>query len=399
MCRQFDSAPGHLSHGDVANLPTADGAPSSRSAVLTALIGTRLPVLLLGALAVTLIGTLPAPTAEALWRVSPHELANLQARWDTDFYYSIATTGYHWNPATFLHQNVVFFPLYPLLMRWGGAALGGHPLLAGTVISLAAFAGAIAVLYRLAAYELGAEKAWPVILLLCTYPYALFYSAVYTESLFLFLTVSAFYAMRRGYLLPAALAGCAAGLARPNGFWLALPLLWLAWTTPQEAKRRVATCMAALAPLAGAALFAGYLELRFGDPLAWVHGQAAWGMPLLGRRPAPDPARTAADLRLKYTEVIAYAGDVLAFVGAAAAILPVARRLGMAYAIWIAVNIFPPVATHLFLSLGRFTAVLFPLFFLLALMVPRARVARVATAFAACQAVFAVWFYLWRPVV
>src|SRR6266516_760197 len=183
-----------------------------RSAVLTAVIGTRLPVLLLGALAVTLVGTIPAPTAEALWRVSPNELANLQARWDTDFYYSIATTGYHWNPAVFLHQNVVFFPLYPLLMRWGGALLGGHPLLAGTIVSLAAFAGAISVLYRLAAHELGEEKAWPVILLMSTYPVAMFYSVSYTESFFLFLTVSSFYAMRRGYLLPAAMARLSRGL-------------------------------------------------------------------------------------------------------------------------------------------------------------------------------------------
>src|SRR5438552_10374615 len=50
----------------------------------TALIGTRLPVLLLGALAVTLVGTVPAPTAEALWRVSPNELVNLQARWRSE---------------------------------------------------------------------------------------------------------------------------------------------------------------------------------------------------------------------------------------------------------------------------------------------------------------------------
>src|SRR3989454_8052787 len=117
-------------------------------------------------------------------------------------------------------------------MRWGGALLGGHPLLAGTIVSLAAFAGAVSVLYRLAAHELGEEKAWPVILLMSTYPYAVFYSVAYTESLFLFLTVSAFYAMRRGYLLPAALAGLGAGLTRPNGFWLALPLLWLAGAAP-----------------------------------------------------------------------------------------------------------------------------------------------------------------------
>jgi hypothetical protein len=385
------------------------GLPSS---VLAGPIGTRLSILLLGALAVTIVGTIPAPTAEALWRVSSNELANLQARWDTDFYNQIATAGYRWDPSAFLHQNVVFFPLYPLLMRWGGALLGGHPLLAGTIISLAAFAGAIALLYRLAVLELGKEKAWPVILLVSTYPYALFYSAVYTESLFLFLTVGAFYALRRRHLVLAAVSGLAAGLTRPNGFWLALPLLWIAATAPSDApeedsgerpwwrqRRRITAIIAALAPLAGVAIFSAYLHVRFGDALAWVHGQAAWGMPLLGRGPAPDPLRTPEDLRLKVSEVMLYVGDIAAFFFAGAAILPVARRVGVAYGLWIAVNIFPPVAAHLFISLGRFTAVLFPLFFWLALVVPRTRLARVAGAFAVCQAILAVAFFLWRPVV
>ena len=374
-----------------------------RSAVLVSLIGTRLPILLLGAIAVTIVGTIPAPTAEALWRVSSNELVNLQARWDTDFYHQIATVGYRWDPSAFLHQNVVFFPLYPLLMRWGGALLGGHPLLAGTVISLAAFAGAIALLYRMAVLELGEEKAWPVILLVSTYPFALFYSVVYTESLFLFLTVGAFYAMRRRYLLLAALAGLAAGLTRPNGFWLAVPLLWLA-TRGAEGRggrggRDVPAILAALAPLAGVAIFSAYLSVRFGDALAWMHGQAAWGMPLLGRGPAPDPVRTAEDLRLKVSEVMVYAGDIAAFFLAATSILPVARRVGAAYGLWIAINIFPPVAAHLFISLGRFTSVLFPLFFWLALVVPRRRVAWLAGVFAVCQAILAVCFFLWRPVV
>ena len=384
-------------------VPGASRRPLLRSAVLFGLIGTRLPILLLGAIAVTIVGTIPAPTAEALWRVSSNELVNLQARWDTDFYHQIATVGYRWDPSAFLHQNVVFFPLYPLLMRWGGALLGGHPLLAGTVISLAAFAGAIALLYRMTVLELGEEKAWPVILLLSTYPFALFYSVVYTESLFLFLTVGAFYAMRRRYLLLATLAGFAAGLTRPNGFWLAVPLLWLA-TRGAEGRggrggRDVPAILAALAPLAGVAIFSAYLSVRFGDALAWMHGQAAWGMPLLGRGPAPDPVRTAEDLRLKASEVIVYAGDIAAFFLAATSILPVARRVGAAYGLWIAINIFPPVAAHLFISLGRFTSVLFPLFFWLALVVPRRRVAWLAGVFAVCQAILAVCFFLWRPVV
>lgn len=382
-----------------------------RSSVLVSLIGTRVSILLLGAIAVTAIGTIPAPTAEALWRVSPHELVNLQARWDTDFYHQIATAGYRWDPSVFLHQNVVFFPFYPLLMRWVGVWLGG-PLLAGTVISLAAFAGAMAVLYRLAVLELGEDKAWPVILLISTYPFALFFSVVYTESLFLLLTVGAFYAMRTRSLALAALAGFAAGLTRPNGFWLGLPLLWMAATGPSDGadvdtgprpwwrdRQRVAALLVALAPLVGAAVFSAFLYERFGDALAWVHGQAAWGMPLLGRGPAPDPMRIAADLRVKVSEVLVYAGDIGAFLWATASIMPVARRVGLAYAIWVAVNIFPPVAAHLFISLGRFTSVLFPLFFLIALAVPRERVGRVAAAFAVCQAILAVWFFLWLPVV
>jgi len=94
-----------------------------------------------------------------------------------------------------------------------------------------------------------------------------------------------------------------------------------------------------------------------------------------------------------------YAGDIAAFFLAAASIVPLARRVGAAYGMWIAVNIFPPVAAHLFISLGRFTSVLFPLFFWLALVVPRQRVTYLAGAFAACQAILAVCFYLWRPVV
>ncbi len=383
-----------------------------RPAVLVSVIGTRVSILLLGAIAVTLIGTIPAPTAEAFWRVSPHELVNLQARWDTDFYHQIATAGYRWDPSVFLHQNVVFFPLYPLLMRWVGGWLGGHPLLAGTLISLAAFAGAMAVLYRLAVLELGEDKAWPVILLVSTYPFALFFSVVYTESLFLLLTVGAFYAMRTRSLALAALSGFAAGLTRPNGFWLALPLLWMAATGPSAAvdvdtgrrpwwrdRQRVTALLVALAPLVGAAVFAAFLYARFGDALAWAHGQAAWGMPLMGRGPAPDPVRTADDLHVKLSEVLVYAGDIAAFLWAAASIRPVARRVGVAYAIWVAVNIFPPVAAHLFISLGRFTSVLFPLFFLIALAIPRERVSRVAAAFAVCQAILAVGFFLWRPVV
>jgi hypothetical protein len=381
---------------------------SPGAVVAAAVVGTRLPVLLLGALAVTIVGTIPPPAAEAVWRVSSHELTNMLARWDTFFYYTIATDGYHWDPAVFQHYNVVFFPLYAMLMRWGGAVLGGHPLLAGLIVSLAAFTGALAVLYRLARLDLGEDDAWRVVLLMSTFPYALYYSVAYTESLFLLLSVGAFYAMRSRRLGWVAICGLAAGLTRPNGFWLALPLACLAlWpperasvdADPQPVMRVRLALLAACLPIVGVTIFSGYLYWRFGDPIAWVHGQAAWGVPIMLRAGAPDPGKLPGELAIKPIEVTVWIGNIAAFVAAVAAIRPVTRRFGLAYGAWIAVNIFPPVAAHLFISLGRFISVLFPFFYWLAISIPRPRLMRVAGAFAAGQAVLAIWFFLWRPVV
>jgi hypothetical protein len=375
--------------------------------VLWVIMGTRVLLLFAGALAVTLVGTVPAPVTEALWRVSPHELTNMFARWDTFFYYTIATRGYSWNPALFTYQDVVFFPLYPMLMRWGGALLGGHPMLAGVVVSFLAFTAGTLLLYRLAVIELGEDHAWRAALLFAVFPYALFFSAVYTESLFLFLTVAAFYAMRRGHLGWAALCGLATGLTRPNGFWLALPLACLAlWpaddeeATPGWRGSLPLALLVACTPILGNLTFSAYLQFRFADALAWVHGQSAWGMPLLGLWPAPDPGPSiASPFAVRIIEWIVYAGNIVAFAVAVAAIRPVSRRLGLAYGVWIVVNIFPPVPEHLFLSMGRFISVLFPMFFWLAWRIPRRRVWQVSAAFASLQALFAVWFFLWRAVI
>jgi hypothetical protein len=375
---------------------------------VAAALGSRLTVLFIGVVAVAVVGTTPPPVAEAVWRVSSNEVANLLARWDTFFYYTIATDGYSWNPDVFLHYNVVFFPLYPMVMRAGGAALGGHPLVAGVAVSLAAFTAAMALLYRLALLDIGDDYAWRVVLLMSTFPYALYFSAVYTESLFLLLSIGAFYAMRRGRLGWVAVCGLAAGATRPNGFWLALPLACLAlwppprdWsdTSPQPSSKLVPALLVACLPLVGVTIFSVYLQAQFGDALAWVHGQAAWGVPLLLRRGAPDPMKLPGEPAIKPIEVVAWIGNIAAFAAAAYAIRPVAKRFGVAYGAWIAVNIFPPVVAHLFMSLGRFTSVLFPFFFWLALRIPRDRVNRVAAAFAVFQAVLAAWFFLWRPVV
>src|SRR4051794_1517892 len=116
------------------------------------------------------------------------------ARWDAVWYLGIAHSGYD-------GASTAFFPLYPLLVR--GLAPAGDPaslLFAAFVVSLAALAGALYLLRRLAELELGsASAARRAVLLLAFFPGALWLGAPYSESLFLLLSVGAIYAARTGH--------------------------------------------------------------------------------------------------------------------------------------------------------------------------------------------------------
>ena len=64
-----------------------------------------------------------------------HELGyavDVWARWDSEWYLAIARSGYH--DVT----SAAFYPLYPAVVGGLGRVLGGHYVLAGVVISLAA---------------------------------------------------------------------------------------------------------------------------------------------------------------------------------------------------------------------------------------------------------------------
>src|SRR3954449_6071105 len=151
------------------------------------------------------------------------------ARWDAVWYLRVAETGYGESEA-----RAAFFPLYPLLVRGLATPFGASPaalLVAAYAIALSAFLGALALLHRLASLELGRPLARPALLLLAVFPAALYFGAPYAESLFLLLSVGAFYAARTDRW---ALAGaCAAGAAAPrnSGVLLMLPLLIIWWSS------------------------------------------------------------------------------------------------------------------------------------------------------------------------
>ena len=92
--------------------------------------------------------------------------------------------------------------------------------------------------------------------------------------------------------------------------------------------------------------------------------------------------------------------DVLnaaAAIFAIAVLWPVARRLGIGYAVFMLVNILPALYAGSLMSAGRFSSVLFPAFiWLAAVLSPRQRTASIAI-FAALQAFDSALFHTWRP--
>jgi Gpi18-like mannosyltransferase len=80
-------------------------------------------------------------------------LAAPAARWDAAWYLVIAHYGYRPDLGAFTSSRTAFFPLYPLGLS-AIAHLGVPPVLAGVLLSLAAFALALYGIHRLTTLEL-----------------------------------------------------------------------------------------------------------------------------------------------------------------------------------------------------------------------------------------------------
>jgi hypothetical protein len=368
-----------------------------------AFVATRLGVLLVAWLGVITTGV---PAELERFRVSEDLLANLLARWDAQWYLGIAQEGYQWDGNPRREQNVVFFPAFPLSMRVVGWFFGRRPLEAGLLLSLGAFLLALRYLYRLGRELIDEPRAQAAVWLLAAYPFAVYYSAPYTESYYLLGAVAVFFHAHREEYGRAALWAVFLSLCRPNGFFMAAPLAVLALQR-QLAVGRLAwpSWGVAMAPAAGVLLYSGYLYAAFGDPLAWLKGQAAWGRVFVG---VTDGVRALVADRyawlanegfIRYVTLNPY--DFMYTAAALfvlVAIWPCSRRFGFAYGAFILVNIGPPLVMGGMMSIGRMTSVLFPAFLWLGAATPARHVPALIAVFCMLQGLVAILFFTWRPV-
>ena len=327
------------------------------------------------------------------------------ARWDSVWYLTIAERGYGTEQD---HAQAAFYPLYPLLMRSVGWVVGS-PLLAGILVSLGCFLVALVLLHRLTALELGLGDARATVLLVAFFPTALFFSAVYSEGLFLLVTVGAFLAARRGRWAWAGALGGLAALTRNSGVLLLVPLLVLFLYGPRADRAAVAAALPgggggrlaglwarvrprhalapqllwlALVPL-GLALYLAWSAIALGDAFAPYHAQALWLRhfePLgaatggvraawLGLRQIVHGTPTPRYFTDNGGDPFEVAGQSLMLLGflvfAVVALVGTLRRLPFAYgayaAVALAMTLSYPLDAQPLMSLPRYMVVLFPL--------------------------------------
>jgi O-antigen ligase len=293
------------------------------------------------------------------------------SRWDTGFYVSIAEEGYRYRGVEL--PSVPFFPLLPLLMRAVGSMVG-DTLVAGILVTNVSLMGAAILFYRLVEEEWGESIAGRSVWYLLIFPSAFFGSAIYTESLTLLLVVGALYLARQGFWESSALLGFFVALTRLLGL-MAAPLLLVEWWMqrgrPAGERPPLAAALAALAVPLGTVAYMVYLQQAFDDPLAFLHGSAAWG------RGPQSPLITLAELLQRPTAgwwVSVRAGwlpldswlDLLFALLFGALGLVLLRQRRWSEGIFVIGSVAIQVSSGLLMSQRRYVWVLFPAFVVLA---------------------------------
>lgn len=135
-------------------------------------------------------------------------------------YLNIAKLGYG-APETYYSYSL--FPFYPLLIKTF-SFLGGE-LSAGLLISNLCLLFSLLIIYKLFSLDLSRKQAINAIIMLLVFPASFFLGQVYSESLFLLLSVSSVYFARKNSFLLACILAMLASYTRPAGLFLWILLI------------------------------------------------------------------------------------------------------------------------------------------------------------------------------
>ncbi|MFH0853372.1 MAG: glycosyltransferase family 39 protein [bacterium] len=324
-----------------------------------------------------------------------HEFWDGWARWDSGWYSKIVEQGYSIKGP---QSSVVFAPLYPAVIRAVNPIVGNH-WVAGLIISNLSFIVALLIILRLARLYLNKTAARLTIVYLLIFPTSLFYSAYYSESLFLlWSSLSVYFYLKKRYFLTG-LFGLFASLTRVVGIALfAAYIIGLVWQQKDKLKKITKEVLWVLLIPLGLIVFSIILHIQVGQPLAWLTYQSGWN--------GWDSSLVSFILsgsdgfmqiyNWQYLDIIVSAVLLVFFIFF---ITKLAKRqdIDKALPAYSIILVMLPFSNGSFISLARYMVVAFPTFMMLADYSQRSGIANRLILFlsSALLVVYSVLFHNW----
>jgi len=299
----------------------------------------------------------------------PDSFISLWNSWDTPHYLNIAREGYSGSTVNERHLMIVFFPLYPFLIKVCAFIFQNY-LLSGLVVSNIAYIFAAIYLYKLVLLDFDTDYALRTVIYLSVFPTAFYLHAAYAESLFLALTITSFYYARKSKWGLSGVLGMLAAMTRINGVILA-PVILIEYLHQREFKKENMGKDILWTFLIGFG-FIIYIILNYttyGDPLKFLEIQSGhWGMNLSlptkgllyswGVTNFGDPA---AKVALGWFQI------VFSMLGLILTIYSF-FRLRLSYSLYALATWLLSTSTSFMMSVPRFMLTIFPMFIVLAIL-------------------------------
>ncbi len=188
-------------------------------------------------------------------------------------YLRIAQNGYAYE------FTQAFFPLFPLLINF--LNVFNSPLISGLLISNVFFLVSLFLLYKLFKTDFDDQTALKSIGLFLAFPTSFYFGAVYSESVFLFLTLLTFLLLRQKKFILSGIIGALASATRIYGVFLIVPMLIEFFNKLKEDKvdkkiifKKIMGIM--LVPV-GLFSYMTFLKSKFNDPFYFLSAQPAFG--------------------------------------------------------------------------------------------------------------------------
>lgn len=282
-------------------------------------------------------------------------------RFDAGWYQQIALYGY-------TSERAVFFPLYPLLVRIASWVVP-NIVWAASLVSLVATLFAAWFLCAWIEAEFhdqnrAVETAWWLLF----FPTGFFLFAPYSESLFIALLSFILWKMGKGSTFTVTIAAILLSLTRLLGVVVAVLFVGDWWRRRHEHGALTQCVTRCIGAISGLVAYMLYLDVHFGDALAFIHSQSQWNRNVL-----PSFGSVIArwiqygnEFFLVYqvgngAPIASRIIDIVFFLGAVVFAIYVARRWRLEYGLWMVAMLVPALVSGTMLSMPRY---ILPLIFI-----------------------------------